>query len=49
MPLGKVAENESRETKPASEVVKMLSKYKNLFLKKKNDLIRMLIKILQSK
>jgi len=38
-----------RDTVSVSEVVKILAKYKGAFVKKKNDLIRKLVKTLQQK
>lgn len=49
MPLGKIAENEIRDTTSVSDVIKILAKYKGMFMKKKNDLIRKLVKTLQLK
>ena len=42
-------ESDKRETTPVSEVIKILSKYKNSYLRKKNDTIRKVIKTIQLK
>ena len=44
-----LSDQDKRDTVAASEVVKILSKYKHLYLKKKNDTIRKIIKTLQLK
>ena len=41
--------HEIRNAQSVSEVVKILAKYKNLFLRKKNDLVRKIVKTLQTK
>ena len=38
-----------RDTISKGEIIKMLSKYKNLYIKKKNDIIRKISRTLQTK
>lgn len=38
-----------RDTISKAEIIKILSKYKNLYMKKKNDIVRKIVKTLQTK
>ena len=46
---GEPESNDRRDTTPASEVIKILAKYKSIYLRKKNDTIRKVIKTIQTK
>ena len=42
-------ERVQRDTISKTEIIKILSKYKNAYLKKKNDIVRKIVRTLQTK